>query len=47
MMRPGNGEFTITFKLVGPGTVHLTIYDPANQDPRDNSYSGYYLGTVK
>jgi hypothetical protein len=42
----GNTEFDITFTLLRPGLLHLTIYDLDNHDKNDNAYAGIYLGDV-
>jgi hypothetical protein len=42
----GTTEFDITFTLLRPGLLHVTIYDLDNHDKTDNAYSGVYLGDV-
>jgi hypothetical protein len=42
----GTTEFDITFTLLRPGLLHLTIYDLDNQNKNDNAYAGIYLGDV-
>lgn len=42
----GDTEFDITFRLLRPGLLHLTIYDLDNHDKNDNAYAGIYLGDV-
>lgn len=42
----GSTEFDITFTLLRPGLLHVTIYDLDNQDKNDNAYAGLYLGDV-
>lgn len=42
----GTTEFDITFTLLRPGLLHVTIYDLDNQDKNDNAYAGVYLGDV-
>ena len=42
----GTTEFDITFTLLRPGLLHVTIYDLDNQDKNDNAYEGVYLGDV-
>lgn len=45
-LREGSTEFDITFTLLRPGLLHLTIYDLDNHDKNDNAYEGLYLGDV-
>ncbi len=46
-LRGGRTEFDITFTLLRPGLLHVTIYDLDNQtDKNDNAYAGLYLGDV-
>jgi hypothetical protein len=45
-LRQGNTEFDITFTLLRPGLLHVTIYDLDNHDKYDNAYAGLYLGDV-
>ena len=42
----GSTEFDITFTLLRPGMLHVTIYDLDNHDKNDNAYAGLYLGDV-
>lgn len=42
----GTTEFDITFTLLRPGLLHVTIYDLDNHDKNDNAYAGIYLGEV-
>jgi hypothetical protein len=42
----GTTEFDITFTLLRPGLLHLTIYDLNNHNKNDNAYAGIYLGDV-
>jgi hypothetical protein len=42
----GSTEFDITFTLLRPGLLHITIYDLDNHDKNDNAYAGLYLGDV-
>jgi hypothetical protein len=42
----GDTEFDITFTLLRPGLLHVTIYDLDNHDKNDNTYAGIYLGDV-
>ena len=42
----GTAEFDITFTLLRPGLLHVTIYDMDNHDKNDNAYAGIYLGDV-
>jgi hypothetical protein len=42
----GATEFDITFTLLRPGLLHVTIYDLDNHDKHDNAYAGVYLGDV-
>ena len=42
----GTTEFDITFTLLRPGLLHVTIYDLDNHDKYDNAYAGLYLGDV-
>jgi len=42
----GTTEFDITFTLLRPGLLHVTIYDLDNHDKNDNAYAGVYLGNV-
>jgi hypothetical protein len=42
----GTTEFDITFTLLRPGLIHVTIYDLDNHDKNDNAYAGIYLGDV-
>ena len=45
-LRGGSTEFDITFTLLRPGLLHVTIYDLDNHDKNDNAYAGLYLGDV-
>lgn len=45
-LREGSTEFDITFTLLRPGLLHVTIYDMDNHDKNDNAYAGLYLGDV-
>jgi len=45
-LRDGRTEFDITFTLLRPGLLHVTIYDLDNHDKNDNAYAGLYLGDV-
>jgi len=45
-LREGSTEFDVTFTLLRPGLLHMTIYDLDNHDKNDNAYSGLYLGDV-
>jgi hypothetical protein len=38
--------FDITFTLLRPGILHLTVYDMDSQDKNDSAFSGIYLGDV-
>src|SRR5262245_10384686 len=42
----GSNEFDITFTLLRPGLLHITIYDLDNHNKNDNAYAGLYLGDV-
>jgi len=42
----GTTDFDITFTLLRPGLLHVTIYDLHNHDKNDNAYAGIYLGDV-
>src|SRR5437867_7606460 len=42
----GTTKFDITFTLLRPGLLHITIYDLDNHDKNDNAYAGLYLGDV-
>ena len=42
----GTTEFDITFTLLRPGVLHVTIYDLDNHNKYDNAYAGIYLGDV-
>src|SRR5262245_25747818 len=42
----GATKFDITFTLLRPGLLHVTIYDMDNHDKNDNAYAGIYLGDV-
>jgi hypothetical protein len=42
----GTTKFDITFTLLRPGLLHVTIYDLDNHDKNDNAYAGVYLGDV-
>ena len=39
-------EFDVTFTVLRPGLLHVTIYDMDNHDKNDNVYAGIYLGDV-
>jgi hypothetical protein len=39
-------EFDVTFTVLRPGILHVTIYDTDSQDKNDNAYAGIYLGDV-
>ena len=45
-LRDGRNKFDITFTLLRPGLLHVTIYDLDNHDKNDNAYAGLYLGDV-
>ena len=45
-LRDRSTEFDITFTLLRPGLLHITIYDLDNHDKNDNAYAGLYLGDV-
>jgi hypothetical protein len=42
----GTTKFDISFTLLRPGRLHLTIYDLDNHNKDDNAYAGIYLGDV-
>ena len=42
----GSTEFDITFTLLRPGQLHVTIYDLDNHNKYDNAYAGIFLGDV-
>src|SRR5262245_9049879 len=42
----GTTAFDITFTVLRPGLLHVTIYDLDNHDKNDNAYAGTYLGDV-
>lgn len=42
----GTTEFDVTFTLLRPGRLHVTIYDMDNHNKNDNAYAGIYLGDV-
>jgi hypothetical protein len=42
----GTTAFDITFTVLRPGLLHVTIYDMDNHDKNDNAYAGTYLGKV-
>jgi hypothetical protein len=42
----GTTSFDITFTVLRPGLLHVTIYDMDNHDKNDNAYAGTYLGEV-
>ena len=42
----GTTEFDITFTLLRPGLLHVTVYDLDNHNKNDNAYAGIYLGDV-
>ncbi len=42
----GTTSFDITFTVLRPGLLHVTIYDMDNHDKNDNAYAGIYLGEV-
>lgn len=42
----GTTQFDITFTVLRPGLLHVTIYDMDNHDKNDNAYAGIYLGDV-
>lgn len=46
-LKVGATDFDITFTILRPGQIHLTIYDLLNQDSRSNAYAGVYLGLVE
>jgi len=39
-------EFDVTFTVLRPGILHVTIYNTDNHDQKDNAYAGIYLGDV-
>ena len=45
-LRNGTTEFDITFTVLRPGLLHVTIYDMDNHDKNDNACAGLYLGDV-
>ena len=42
----GSTEFDVTFVLLRPGVLHVTIYDLDHDDKNDNAYAGISLGEV-
>jgi hypothetical protein len=42
----GTTQFDITFTVLRPGLLHVTIYDMDNHNKNDNAYAGLYLGDV-
>jgi hypothetical protein len=42
----GSTDFDVSFTLLRPGILHVTIYDMDNSDKKDNAYAGIYLGDV-
>jgi hypothetical protein len=42
----GTTEFDITFTVLRPGLLHLTIYNLDDHSQNDNSAAGIYLGDV-
>jgi len=42
----GTTEFDISFTLLRPGLLHVTVYDLDNHNKNDNAYAGIYLGDV-
>jgi len=42
----GSTPFDITFTLLRPGILHITLYDVDKRDKNDNAYAGVYLGDV-
>src|SRR5689334_20519813 len=45
-LHDGSNNFDITFTLLRPGLLHVTIYDLDNHNKNDNAYAGLYLGDV-
>jgi hypothetical protein len=45
-LQDGGTDFDITFTLLRPGLLHVTIYDLDNHNKQDNAYAGLYLGDV-
>jgi hypothetical protein len=45
-LKENNTEFDITFTLLRPGILHLTVYDMNDGNKLDNAFSGIYLGDV-
>ncbi len=43
-VEPGATDFDITFTLLRPGLLHVTLYDPNRASPTDNAHAGIYLG---
>ena len=43
----GTTKFDITFTLLRPGLLHVTIYDLDNHDKNDNAYAGIYVRNDK
>jgi len=39
-------EFDITFTLLRPGILHLTVYDMDSRDKNDSAFAGIYIGDV-
>lgn len=39
-------EFDITFTILQPGVLHVTIYDNDSRNKTDNTHAGIYLGDV-
>lgn len=39
-------QFDITFTVLQPGQLHVSLYDMDNHDPHDNSIGGIILGQV-
>jgi hypothetical protein len=45
-LRDPHTEFDVTFTVLRPGILHVTVYDVDQQDKRDNVSAGVYLGDV-
>ncbi len=42
----GVSQFDITFTVLRPGLLHITIYNMDSHDQDNNAYAGLYLGDV-
>lgn len=45
-LRDPHTEFDVTFTVLRPGILHVTVYNLDHDDKKDNAAAGVYLGDV-